>query len=122
MLEERLADVQVAEANNGSSTARITVARSSARALARRGFAASEKHGWDLRRAQLGDGDLADYFTKMAHEVTSGHRKEGRTATGRTPMQLLGDAVDTYEESAMARWWEWEAASDGRRQLTWSTG
>lgn len=23
---------------------------------------------------------------------------------------------------AMARWWEWEAASDGRRQLTWSTG
>ena len=22
----------------------------------------------------------------------------------------------------MARWWEWEAASNGRRQLTWSTG
>lgn len=92
------------------------------RALERRGFSASEEHGWDLRRAQLGDGDLADYFTKMAHEVTSGHRKEGKRAGGRTPMQLLADAVETYEETAMARWWEWEAASDGRRQLTWSTG
>ncbi len=92
------------------------------RALQRKGFSASEEHGWDLRRAQLGDGDLADYFTKMAHEVTGGHRKEGRARRGRSPMQLLADAVETYEESAMARWWEWEAASDGRRQLTWSTG
>ena len=92
------------------------------RALERKGFSASEEHGWDLRRAQLGDGDLADYFTKMAHEVTGGHRKEGRARGGRTPMQLLADAVETYEESALARWWEWEAASDGRRQLTWSTG
>ena len=92
------------------------------RALERRGFSASEEHGWDLRRAELGDGDLADYFTKMAHEVTGGHRKEGRARGGRTPMQLLAEAVVTYVESAMARWWEWEAASDGRRQLTWSTG
>ena len=92
------------------------------RALERKAFSASEEHGWDLRRAQLGDGDLADYFTKMAHEVTGGHRKEGRGRGGRTPMQLLADAVETYEESALARWWEWEAASDGRRQLTWSTG
>ncbi|MCD2186186.1 protein rep [Actinomycetospora soli] len=92
------------------------------RALARKGFSASQEHGWDLRRAQLGDGDLADYFTKMAHEVTGGHRKEGRARGGRTPMQLLADAVETYTEIAMARWWEWESASDGRRQLTWSTG
>ncbi|MEJ2871750.1 hypothetical protein WCD74_28600 [Actinomycetospora sp. OC33-EN08] len=92
------------------------------RALLRRGFSASEEHGWDLRRAQLGDGDLADYFTKMAHEVTSGHRKEARRHGGRTPMQLLVDAVETYEETAVYRWWEWETASDGRRQLTWSTG
>ncbi len=91
-------------------------------ALERKGFDASDEHGWDLRRVQLGDGDLADYFTKIAHEVTGSHRKEGRRAGGRTPMQLLADAVDTYEESAMARWWEWEQASEGRRQLTWSTG
>ena len=37
-------------------------------------------------------------------------------------MGLLAEAVETYEETALARWWEWEAASDGRRQLTWSTG
>ncbi|GLZ51507.1 hypothetical protein [Actinomycetospora sp. NBRC 106378] len=37
-------------------------------------------------------------------------------------MQLLGDVAKTYEATDMARWWEWEAASDGRRQLTWSTG
>lgn len=37
-------------------------------------------------------------------------------------MQLLADAVETYEESALARWWEWETASENRRQLTWSTG
>jgi hypothetical protein len=92
------------------------------RALERKGFSASEEHGWDLRRAQLGDGDLADYFTKMAHEVTGGHRKEGRVRGGRTPMQVLANALDTYEERALTRWWEWESASDGRRQLTWSTG
>ena len=38
--------------------------------LRRQGFDASEEHGWDLRKVQLGDGDLADYFTKIAHEVT----------------------------------------------------
>jgi hypothetical protein len=92
------------------------------RALERRGYSASEEHGWDLRRVQLGDGDLADYFTKMAHEVTSGHRKDTRSRGGMTPVQLLGEAADTYEAGAMARWWEWESASDGRRQLTWSTG
>ncbi|MDD7919687.1 hypothetical protein [Actinomycetospora callitridis] len=92
------------------------------RALQRRGYSASEDHGWDLRRVQLGDGDLADYFVKMAHEVTSGHRKDARSRGGLTPMQLLGTAADTYEVGAMARWWEWEAASEGRRQLTWSTG
>jgi len=91
-------------------------------ALERKGFEASGDHGWDLRRVQLGDGDLADYFTKIAHEVTGSHRKEGHRAGGRTPMQLLADAVETYEETAMARWWEWEKASEGRRQLTWSTG
>ncbi len=89
------------------------------RALERKGYSASEEHGWDLRRAQLGDGDLADYFVKMAHEVTSGHRKESTGSRGgRTPMQLLGEAVDTYEVDALARWWEWERASEGRRQLT----
>ncbi|MEJ2860135.1 hypothetical protein [Actinomycetospora flava] len=92
------------------------------RALERKGFDASDEHGWDLRRVQLGDGDLADYFTKIAHEVTGSHRKGGRRAGGRTPMQLLADAVDSCEGSAAVRWREWEQASEGRRQLTWSVG
>ncbi|MFC5142349.1 hypothetical protein ACFPK1_29265 [Actinomycetospora rhizophila] len=92
------------------------------RALERKGFDASDGHGWDLRKTQLGEGDLADYFTKMAHEVTGAASKQGRSQGGRTPMQLLADAVDTYEETALARWWEWEEASDGRRQLTSSRG
>jgi hypothetical protein len=92
------------------------------RALGRKGFDASDEHGWDLRKAQLGDGDLADYFTKMAHEVTGAASKHGRSRGGRSPMQLLADAVDTYRAEDLARWWEWEGASDGRRQLTWSRG
>ena len=92
------------------------------RALERKGFDASNEHGWDLRKAQLGEGDLADYFTKMAHEVTGAAGKHGRSHRGRTPMQLLADAVDTYRADNLARWWEWEEASDGRRQLTWSRG
>ena len=73
-------------------------------------------------RAQLGDGDLADYFIKMAHEVTTGHRKEGRTATGRTPMQLLGEAVDTYEESRHGPLVGVGGSLRGPAALTWSTG
>lgn len=90
--------------------------------LHRQGFDASDEHGWDLRKVRLADGDLADYFTKIAYEVTGSHRKEGRRKAGRTPMQLLADAVDTYKESTVARWWEWESGSEGRRQLTWSRG
>ncbi|MDD7965897.1 hypothetical protein [Actinomycetospora lemnae] len=92
------------------------------RALERKGFDASDEHGWDLRKAHLGEGDLADYFTKMAHEVTGATSKHGRSHGGRTPMQLLAEAVDTYRADDLARWWEWEEASDGRRQLTWSRG
>jgi len=76
--------------------------------------------GWDVRKAQLQNGDLADYFTKLAHEVTGSHRKEGRRPGGRTPMMLLVEAVESYRVEDVARWWEWEAASDGRKQLTWS--
>lgn len=37
-------------------------------------------------------------------------------------MQLLADAVETYRVEDLARWWEWEAASQRRQQLTWSKG
>jgi hypothetical protein len=78
--------------------------------------------GWDLRKAKLGDGDLASYFVKLAHEVTSSQAREGCRPGGRTPMQLAMDAAETYDESTVARLWEWQAASQGRKQLTWSGG
>lgn len=87
------------------------------------GFDSSEQHGWDLRKTRRGDGDnLHSYFVKQAHEVTGAHRKEGRRRGGRTPMQLLAEAVESYAVEHVARWWEWETAAQGRRQLTWSTG
>ena len=91
-----------------------------ARAL---GFGSSEEHGWDLRKTHRGDTDnVHGYLVKQAHEITSGHRKEGKRRGGRTPMQLLADAVETYRVEDVARWWEWEAAAEGRRQLEWSRG
>jgi hypothetical protein len=87
------------------------------------GFDSSAEYGWDLRKTQRGDGDnLHSYFVKQAHEVTGAHRKEGRRRGGRTPMQLLADAVETYRVEDITRWWAWESAAEGRRQLTWSTG
>jgi hypothetical protein len=59
---------------------------------------------------------------RLARRPPTLHRKEGRRAVGHTPVQLLAEAVDICEESAMVRWWEWEQASEGRRQLAWSTG
>lgn len=91
-------------------------------ALRRRGLDSLPEYGLDVRAVRRGSSDdLAEYFLKAAHELTSAHKKEGRRG-GRTPMQLLAQAVETYEESTVARWWEWEAASDGRRQLEWSRG
>ncbi|MCD2191681.1 hypothetical protein [Actinomycetospora soli] len=76
--------------------------------------------GFDVRRAEMHDNAMSNYLVKLAHEVTSGHRKEGRRPGGRTPMQLLADAVETYAVADLGRWAQWEQASAGRRQLTWS--
>ena len=63
-------------------------------------------------RAQLGDGDLADYFTKMAHEVTAGHRKEGRT-----PRRPDSDAA-TRRRGRHLRGPRWPAGGSGRKPPT----
>lgn len=97
------------------------------RALARRGFDSvvladefdEAVGGLNVRNASLDD-SLADYFTKLAYEVTGSHAKGGR-AGGRAPFELLADAVDG-EADAIERWWEYERGSRDRRQLTWSGG
>lgn len=88
--------------------------------------------GLDVRLVRAGDsGMLGDYFTKAvydgeaagkaAREVTMGGSKGGRLGN-RTPFQLLADVVALGESRDLALWHEWEAASRGKRQLTWSKG
>lgn len=76
--------------------------------------------GLDVRMADLHTDGLADYFQKIAHEVTGSQVKRGRGGS-RTPFQILESAVDGVADD-IELWWEWEKASFDRRQLTWSQG
>jgi Replication protein len=91
------------------------------RVLERKGFT-SWKHrgGVDVRMATLGTDNLAHYFNKLAREVTSSHTKESRG--GRSPFKILTDGLVTGDAEDLELWGEWEEASFGRRQLTWSLG
>lgn len=92
-----------------------------ARSLKRSGFdSVAHLGGFDIRMADLESNGLADYFVKLAREVTAGQNKEGRGG-GRTPFQILTNAVEGLADDVVA-WWEFERASFGRRQLTWSLG
>ena len=91
------------------------------RVLERKGFT-SWKHrgGVDVRMATLRTDNLAHYFNKLAREVTSAHTKESRG--GRSPFKILTDGLQTGDCQDLDVWGEWEQASFGRRQLTWSLG
>lgn len=107
-------------------------------ALVRKGFdAIRNSGGLDVRLAERAAVKLADYFTKntyaerlvpgeglsgLAAEATLGGQKRGRRADSRTPFQILADGAATGLAEDIELWWEWEAASKGRRQLTWSQG
>lgn len=91
------------------------------RALHKRGLSALRGPGLDIRTNadEVAEG-LSRYLTKqMAMEATHGHAKQGR-AGGRTPFQILNDVVTTGDADDLDLWHEWEQASHGRRQLTWS--
>lgn len=96
------------------------------------------KHGVDVRLVGPADEHkVADYFSKqtfggrdkagkLGWEAAGGQGKNGRLGN-RTPFQILADAMDGGAVDAdgvvsedMALWWEWEEASKGKRQLTWS--
>jgi hypothetical protein len=91
------------------------------RVLERKGLT-SWKHrgGVDVRMATLSTDNLAHYFNKLAREVTSSHTKESRG--GRSPFKILTDGLQTGDADDLDLWGEWEEASFGRRQLTWSLG
>lgn len=90
-------------------------------------------HGVDVRLVGKDDAVLlGDYFSKNVYggksdaikagfEVAGGSAKKAGNGN-RTPFQILADVVKTGDADDLAIWWEWEAASHGRRQLTWSVG
>ena len=95
------------------------------RALRRKGCDSTPVHGVDARRVRFApdgsdDDGIGEYFTKLALEVTTSYAKDSRA--GRSPLAILRDATETYRVEDLELWWEWEQASHGRQQLTWSTG
>jgi hypothetical protein len=91
------------------------------RALKRQGFTSwQHRGGLDVRMASLGTDNLAHYFTKLAREVTYSHMKQSRG--GRSPFRIVTEGLRTGDADDLARWAEWEQASFGKRQLTWSLG
>ena len=95
------------------------------RALLKRGFdSLRDAGGLDVRMATLipGGFGLHEYFVKLSHEITGGQAKLAKGG-GRTPFQILADALASGGEAAdIHAWWEWERASHGRRQIGWSKG
>lgn len=93
-------------------------------ALQRRGLDSLPGVGADVKKASLragAKGGLHEYFVKLSHEIAGGQAKLGR-GKGRTPFQILADAVGGGEAGDLAAWWEWESVSRGRRQIAWSKG
>lgn len=99
--------------------------------------------GWDVQAVGPGELDaIGQYFTKAVYdgaqlaalEVARGDLKDGRGAGSRTPFGLLrslvghelvgddGQRFAAVDADDLALWSEWEQASKGRRQLTWSQG
>lgn len=101
-------------------------------ALTRSGLEApSREHGVDVRLVRRGDSRaLGDYFTKNVYvgrvketgagwEIAGGAAKTAR-GKNRTPFQILSDVAGTGDAADLDLWHEFEAASKGRRQLSWS--
>lgn len=67
--------------------------------------------------------EAAKYASKwgIPEEMTKGHFKTARSASGRTPFALLGDYL-AGDQQAGALFREFAAAFKGRRQLRWSPG
>ncbi|MGI8761756.1 MAG: protein rep [Jatrophihabitantaceae bacterium] len=114
------------EAHYSVLSARGPVLAAWQRIVARRGYSAVED-ALDLRPVNLthGENALGNYFQKnswdAADEVARGASKTARRAN-RTPMAILRDFAETGDVADLDLWREWERASKGRRQMTWSRG
>jgi hypothetical protein len=114
------------EAQFAALASRGPVVRAWQRIVGRAGFFASE-HAQDMRPVSLDEAgnSLNRYFVKngwdAADEVTRGASKKGRRGN-RTPMRILHDITTRGLVDDVELWNEWEQASHGRRQMTWSRG
>ena len=88
--------------------------------LRRDGFDSTPVFGVHAERVRPGDDGAAEYFAKAAWELTSPSTKDSRV--GRSPFAILRDAVEFGRPRDIELWREWEQASFGRAQMTWSLG
>jgi hypothetical protein len=88
--------------------------------------------GLTIKLWQGESGVLSDYFTKndyasaeptkgLAAEVVRGDHKVAK-GDNRTPFQILRDITRLGLADDLDLWHEWEEASSGKRQMTWSVG
>jgi len=89
--------------------------------LAKNNMEASRAHGVDVRLGTGALDGLGKYLSKLTYEAAGGRWKKGRRG-GRTPFELLDDAINTGNAEDFDAWFEWEQGSKGMRQLTWSRG
>jgi len=89
--------------------------------LRSRAYTSSRKVGADVRRITGTHDQASEYFTKATYEVTGANLKLARHGNV-TPFGLLESLVTTGDADDLEAWHEWERASKGRRQLTWSRG
>ena len=76
------------------------------------------------------DEQLATYFTKAVHsakriglELTASQNKRARGVhQTHSVWKFLDDVIDLGDADALRHWHEFQRASKGRRQLTWSRG
>jgi hypothetical protein len=59
-------------------------------------------------------------FGRLCPEMTHSHTKKGRRG-GMTAFQILREFLATGDTKYLAWWHEWEQATQGRKQETWST-
>lgn len=89
--------------------------------LAKSNMEASREHGVDVRLGTGALDGLGKYLSKLTYETAGQRFKKGKRG-GRTPFQVLEDALETGLASDMSLWFEWETGSKGMQQLVWSDG
>lgn len=94
------------------------------RGLAKSDMTASREKGVDVRQGSNALDGLGKYLSKLVYETAGGRwkKKRDKPNAGRTPFELLDDALTSGNADDWARWFEWERGTKGMQQLVWSDG